>query len=342
MKRRHLALAAAFSAALQALSGSIAWAHSPLGASLSGELTGLVQAANLVAVGIVDKVRYVNAVDPESGALVPHAFVTVRLEKVLRGKPEGSMLTLRFIGGPDGQGRFLSVNGVPMFEEGERDVLFVAGNGEKGCPLVRCEYGRFRLLDDRVYDTHGSPVRAILKNNTVARGLPPAPFRRFSFPAPTFDDLMKNPEARRLLEKEQLDYSRAKSRYEAEAPKRVVLGVSFSDEANVKDRDGGVGAPIPPSQPPLQPEIPESAISLGEFLRVVERLSRDTTRSAERVLSVDPKTPIRLTPLRPTLPPGRPAGGGPGGGLPPIDPGSTEAAEIKAFRSNNFNPVLPR
>ena len=38
--------------------------------------------------------------------------------------------------------------------EGDEDILFVAGNGENGCPIVMCEFGRYRVLDGVVYEAH--------------------------------------------------------------------------------------------------------------------------------------------------------------------------------------------
>lgn len=342
MNTKSIALAAVCAAAALASTGGIAWAHNSLESSKAGELNTLVEQANLVATGSVTEVRYVNAMDPETGALVPHAFVTYRLEKVLRGKTASDTLTLRFIGGPDGQGRFLAVNGVPMFQEGERDVLFVAGNGEQGCPLVRCGYGRFRVLGDRVYNTHGSPLLAIIKNNTVSRGLPPLPFQRFSFPAPAFDNLMKNPEARKLLEKQGLNYDEAKKRYELEAPRKVVLGDAFDEVPAQTGRDGG-GQPgvTLPQAVETQRKPQESAISLDQFLTVVDRLTRESRRAPQPLLSIDPKAPIKLTPFR-AVAPIRPLTAIELREPVPANAGPEEAAERKALTNNNFNPVLPR
>ena len=50
------------------------------------------------------------------GGLVPHTYVAFRVAKTYRGKVPGDALVLRVIGGSDGQGRFLEVQGEPLFQ----------------------------------------------------------------------------------------------------------------------------------------------------------------------------------------------------------------------------------
>lgn len=128
---------------------------------------------------------------------------------------------MRFQGGSDGQGGFVEVSGVPLLQPGEQDLLFVRNNGEKGCPLVDCERGRFRILKDAVYNTHGAPVRSVSEARIVARGAPPEEFRRFRYPAPQFDELIKNPEVKRKLKEQNISPDDARKRYESEAPKEI-------------------------------------------------------------------------------------------------------------------------
>lgn len=71
-------------------------------------------------------------------------LVRVRVEKVLVGQAP-SELELELLGG-DVSGFSISVPGMPKFVKGDRDVLFVAGNGRLVCPLVGVNHGRFLLV----------------------------------------------------------------------------------------------------------------------------------------------------------------------------------------------------
>jgi hypothetical protein len=322
---------------------TFAGAHSPIAAEQSGELVSLVEQSNLIALGTVASVTYVNAKDPETGALVPHGIVTYRVRTVLRGEPEGRQLILRFIGGPDGQGRFLKVDGVPLFQPGDTDVLFLESAGDKGCPLVRCEYGRFRVLREQVFDTHGSPVRAIVKNGVVARGLPPAELRTVSYPTPEFDELIKNPEVQAELRRQNLTTDQARERYKAGAPRQMVLGEAFSP-MRTAERDSGRGqaASAGRGSDTIVNAVPASAsppvMKAQEFLAVVGRLARVTRRQPAPFRNIDPNAEIRLTALRATepllergdvIPTAR-----------PVD--AAEREEAAAFEASGGNPVVRR
>ncbi|MBB5519873.1 hypothetical protein [Amphiplicatus metriothermophilus] len=238
-------LAGAAACAL-ACAGASAYAHSPVGGAESGALAHLAEEANLVFRGRVAKVEYrlSEPTDEEPG--LPHAIVTYRVSKTYRGKTEADTFSMRFIGGPDGMGGFLDLSGVPFFEEGEEDILFVRHAGQEGCPLVLCEYGRFRVYQGGVYNTHGSPVRAIIDDNAIARGRPLEEFLRVSFPAPTFDGLMRNPEARDLLKQMDLTEEEARRRYEQEAPKTIQLIAAFPEPSAESGADAETEAPDRP------------------------------------------------------------------------------------------------
>ena len=244
MGRAMCALVSSF-----AIMAGSAYAHSPVSSEEAGELRQLVNKASLVFQGTVAKVEYRNseATDNEPG--LPHAFVTYRMSKVYRGEQTEEMLTIRFLGGPDGSGDFFEISGVPMFQKGEENILFVKGNGSAGCPLVYCEYGRFRVHQGGVYNTHGSPVRAIIEENAIARGKPLDLFRTLSFPAPTFDGLMKNPEAQAAIKEMGLSMAEARRKYEAEAPKMLQLTKELPPVSSAQERDKAANQPTP-----VQPE----------------------------------------------------------------------------------------
>jgi hypothetical protein len=101
------------------------------------------------------------------GGLV-HTFVTFQVERLYKGsvapptRSEGSAepdtLTLRFLGGPEGDDTYLMAWGVPLFDPGDVDVLMVRGNGRLACPLVDCEHGRYRIIDRLVYNDFGHEI----------------------------------------------------------------------------------------------------------------------------------------------------------------------------------------
>ena len=116
--------------------------------------------AEMVFDGVVQKVEYAmsDRGEGEDGAL-PHTFVTYQVGDPHKGRSsEGNTDTLRFLGGPTPDGRFLDVSYVPNFQVGQRDVLFVRRNGDAECPLVDCDKGRFRVISDQLYTNDGVEI----------------------------------------------------------------------------------------------------------------------------------------------------------------------------------------
>jgi hypothetical protein len=83
---------------------------------------------------------------------MPHTFVTYRVDHAVKGGTPGEEVTLRFLGGAAADGvRSLSVSGIPEFDLGDRDLLFVGDdNGRSACPLVDCESGRLPVVGDQI------------------------------------------------------------------------------------------------------------------------------------------------------------------------------------------------
>jgi hypothetical protein len=77
----------------------------------------------------------------------PFTFVTWKIEEGIKGTTTGHEATLRFIGGTYEDGSTLHVTEIPEFELGDRDLLFVSGNGQGGCPLVGGARGRIQILE---------------------------------------------------------------------------------------------------------------------------------------------------------------------------------------------------
>ena len=149
-------------AALLLVAGLSLTAISSLSASTLDKVSALdrIQQADLVFDGEVVDVSYRSSdlTGPDQISL-PHTFVTYSIRHVFKGSSAaGKSITLRMQGGPDGQGRFLKVSGVPDFQPGDRDILFVQGNGSAICPLVGWEQGRFRIIRDQLFSHLGQEV----------------------------------------------------------------------------------------------------------------------------------------------------------------------------------------
>jgi hypothetical protein len=73
-------------------------------------------------------------------------FVTFVVLKRIKGTATGA-LTLEFLGGEIGD-EGMRVEGMPRFAVGDVEILFVAGNGARVCPLIGMMHGRYRVLTD--------------------------------------------------------------------------------------------------------------------------------------------------------------------------------------------------
>jgi hypothetical protein len=117
----------------------------------------LVANAEQVVVGTVTDIH----VEPDAKGM-PYTMVTLSDLRALKGTA-GETLTLRFYGGRSG-GVVVQVPDMPEFALGERDILFIRGNGHEVCPLVGVWQGRFHVRYDaargsEVVDSNdGAPV----------------------------------------------------------------------------------------------------------------------------------------------------------------------------------------
>ncbi|MBI3783238.1 MAG: hypothetical protein HY270_07540 [Deltaproteobacteria bacterium] len=109
--------------------------------ALKRDFADLVARSEQIVVGTVVKVEVGESADGS-----PRTFVTLADLSVLKGSV-GKELTLQFYGGQQGE-TSTSISDMPQFSEGDRVVLFVAGNGRAVCPLVGLWQGRFRVRFD--------------------------------------------------------------------------------------------------------------------------------------------------------------------------------------------------
>ncbi|MEX2494274.1 MAG: hypothetical protein WD425_21250 [Nitrospirales bacterium] len=329
-----------------AMSGT-AWSTGVQDPAQAGNLEALTEESNLVVHGSVVEVEYQTVT--ENGETVPQTRVTYQVQETLRGTAEGQTVTLQFPGGPDGMGGFLAVSGVPLFQKGEEDIIFIRNNGEETfCPLVNCAYGRYRVDKNRVYNTHGKPVRGIKGKNALARGRSAANFNTFSYPAPKFDDLIKNPQVQAMLAKQKMSVQQARAEYAKSAPKMITLyadGPSASQGKDTANRDpleekAKQGTKGKARGPQLRKEIGPDAMSKTAFFNKVRALEKQAKRRPKGVKNVRKSGPIKLMKPGFQLKTRAPQ--------PPRAPSlreqasAADEAEVKALRAQNFNPVLKR
>lgn len=140
---------------------------------VTGEPTGveeLAERANLVFKGEVIKVESRFA-QPSVGQVrpSPYTFVTYRVEQTIKGDLAENTMTLRFAGGPYDHDEFVLVDGLPLMDVGDKDILFVAGNGEDPCPLVDCSAGRFREIEGFIFNEMGQSIE-LAESNEIKLG----------------------------------------------------------------------------------------------------------------------------------------------------------------------------
>ncbi len=84
-------------------------------------------------------------VDSPQGRVIK-TYVTFATQRQLKGRST-PQFTLELFGGElDGQG--MRIAGLPQFEAGQSEMLFVSGNGVQFCPLVGLMHGRYRIRTD--------------------------------------------------------------------------------------------------------------------------------------------------------------------------------------------------
>ncbi len=122
--------------------------------------------------------------------------VALDVKEVVAGTPP-AQITLELLGGRIGDEE-LSVEGMPRFQVGDEDILFVSGNGRSICPLYAMAYGRYPVLTDaatgqkyvaradhvplRSTTDVGAPLKSLMTEAAAARaasataGLAPSAF----------------------------------------------------------------------------------------------------------------------------------------------------------------------
>lgn len=136
-------------------------------------LDASVYDADFIFEGVVERVLFANSQPGEQPAL-PHTFVTYRIERIFKGNTTSTHLTLRLLGGKPDADELLHVDGFPMMDVGDRDILFVRRNSQSICPLTACAAGRYRVFENAIYDDEGRAIRM-----TSTGGVVPGATREF-------------------------------------------------------------------------------------------------------------------------------------------------------------------
>jgi len=129
-----------------------------------------------------------------------HIFTLVELDvrEVISGSPPQPLI-LEILGGRVGDEEMV-VSGVPRFQVGDEDILFIQGNGQNICPLFAIMHGRYPILKEKdtgreyvarsntvpLQDTaevglpmsEGSAAALQLRLKNISQALTPADFAR--------------------------------------------------------------------------------------------------------------------------------------------------------------------
>lgn len=104
----------------------------------------LVAEADCIVRGTVTAVEARAVATPRGHTI--HTLVTLTVDECAKGTAP-RQLTLTLLGGAIGS-KSAVVAGMPQFRVGDREILFVQGNGRQFCPMVGLYHGRYRVLTD--------------------------------------------------------------------------------------------------------------------------------------------------------------------------------------------------
>lgn len=126
-------------------------------------LRHLIKEAEMVFIGVVEQIDYrTSSARDKDDAVLPHTFVTFKIEEVFKGRTASNTITLRFQGGrtevADAKFEYLTSPEIPLFDLADRDILFIRGNCKSICPLVGMKKGRLRVIDNHIYTDDGRPI----------------------------------------------------------------------------------------------------------------------------------------------------------------------------------------
>ncbi len=263
--------------------------NDPASAKTSG-LEFLVGESDLIIFGEVIDIQYRNSQPTrEQPQGLPHTFVTYKIRETLRGRTPGETITLRVPGGADGSGGIYMETTAPIFARNQADILFLTGDAVTGCPLVNCVDGRFRVVDNRVFNGWGIPVVEATERLRIG-GKPRFDLNVIELPRPSFELLLKQPETQRIIQQESQrtgqSIAELQRRYETEAPAAYRVGYGFQAAVAAGDNfDSPEAAPIETFGPPL---------SLSAFFEAVRQWNNRVQPPQSSIPSADPNKPFNV------------------------------------------------
>jgi hypothetical protein len=110
------------------------------------EFPELVQGSDYIIRGKVTALR--NEIRWHDGREMPFTQVEIQVAEVIAGAPPAQVV-LSLLGGRTSDGGVLTVDGVPQFQVGDQDILFVQGNGTNFYPLRAVMHGRYPVRFDK-------------------------------------------------------------------------------------------------------------------------------------------------------------------------------------------------
>ena len=295
------------------------------------EIFQLLSNADVVFRGKVEEVIFRKAKDG-----TPYTFVTYRVQKRIRGEFQRKV-TLRFVGGPRGDGSYLIVQSVPNFFPGDEDILFVRKNTSAECPLVRCDSGRIRIYKERSYTSAGKPIVGVTKKGALIDGGRAVPeLQILRFPRPDFAELIKRKEIQQQLEKVlkkngTIDLDTLEKQYNENSEPVV----TFSWGGATKEPRHEVSELLDrspdglPSQQRYRESRGRSGISATTLVRVLVRINAAIPPPTRAFVNAAPKLVVDKFPIPAALDPDL---------MLKIPLERTD--EVQAWEENGQNPVL--
>lgn len=163
-----------------------------------------------------------------------YTYVTLEQLKLVHGESKSDTLTLRFEGGKVGAHE-VTAHGVPKFEKGTRELLFVANNGVAVSPIVGFFQGRFKIVGDKVHDFAGLPIVGLRDGALMKLTQRPADTARDDAESGDFetgyDQYVEHPDN----EKAEAELMAALARREADSDARAVVEELATGKSNGRD-----------------------------------------------------------------------------------------------------------
>ncbi|MFP6662901.1 MAG: hypothetical protein VCC00_01700 [Deltaproteobacteria bacterium] len=247
----------------------------------------MLKRSDFVFHGEVTKIQYSDPAGPANSISIgtggtwapilegaPHTFVTLRVLESLRGRTKSEeFVTLRFYGGPDGKGSYYATSLDPTFVMGERQILFVRGNGTSETPLVGGHGGQIREFAGGAYSSSGVALVGLNDNRRDPQlifdgGLEPSLSYR-SYPAPSFAGLRMRDDFTEMIAESGLSETAAWAEYENNAPREIV---EFLVEEPVT--------------------APGTALSIEDLLAQIRLTAQRVTKPRAGFISQDPYQPF--------------------------------------------------